>query len=69
LNRKVQAAIPSTFDQLVAELRKTTSLPNIQEDAINALLSLTQGIMSYAPYTQHFNDFVRRSRQNLMADV
>jgi hypothetical protein len=26
LNRKVQAAMPSTFDQLVAELRKTTFL-------------------------------------------
>jgi hypothetical protein len=29
LNRKVQDAIPSTFDLLVAELRKTTFLPNI----------------------------------------
>jgi ADP-ribose pyrophosphatase YjhB (NUDIX family) len=29
LNRKDQAAIPSTFDLLVAELRKTTFLPNI----------------------------------------
>jgi hypothetical protein len=47
LIRKVQAAIPSTFDQLVVELRKTIFLPNIQDDAINALLSLTQGNMSY----------------------
>jgi hypothetical protein len=69
LNRKVQAAIPSTFDHLVAELRKTTFLPNIQDDAINALLSLTQGSMSYALYTKQFNDFLRRSRQNLTADV
>jgi 8-oxo-dGTP pyrophosphatase MutT (NUDIX family) len=29
LNRKNQAAIPSTYDLLVAELRKTTFLPNI----------------------------------------
>jgi hypothetical protein len=43
LNRKVQAAIPSTFDMLVAELRKTNFLPNIQDDAITALLNLTQG--------------------------
>jgi hypothetical protein len=69
LNRKVQAAIPSTFDQIVAELRKTTFLPNIQDDAINAMLNLTQGSMSYALYTHHFNDFLRRSRQKLAADV
>jgi hypothetical protein len=69
LNRKVQGAIPSTFDLLVAELRKTTFLPNIQDDAINALLNLTQGSMRYAFYTKQFNDFLRRSRQNLTADV
>jgi 8-oxo-dGTP pyrophosphatase MutT (NUDIX family) len=39
LNRKDQDAIPSTFDLLVVELRKTTFLPNIQDDAINALLT------------------------------
>jgi hypothetical protein len=54
---------------LVAELRKTTFLPNIQDDAINAMLNLTQGGMSYALYTKQFNDFLRRSRQNLTADV
>jgi ADP-ribose pyrophosphatase YjhB (NUDIX family) len=69
LNRKVQVAILSTFDQLVAELRKTTFLPNIQDDAINALLNLTQGSMSYDVYAEQFNDFLRRSRQNLTADV
>jgi hypothetical protein len=69
LNRKVQAAIPCTFDQLVAELRKTTFLPNIQDDTINALLNLTQGIMSYAVCAKQFNNFLRRSRQNLTADV
>jgi hypothetical protein len=63
LNRKQQAAIPATFDLLVAELRKTSMLPNIQDDAINALLNLTQGSMSYVVYTQQFNDFLRRSRQ------
>jgi hypothetical protein len=66
LNRKTQAAIPSTYDLLVAELRKTTFLPNIQDEAINALLNLTQThIMSYALYTKQYNDFLRRSRQNL----
>jgi hypothetical protein len=69
LNRKVQASIHSTFDLLVAELRKTTFLPNIQDDALNALLNLTQGNMSYALYTHQFNDFLRRSRQKLTADV
>jgi hypothetical protein len=69
LNRKVQAPIPSTFDLLVAELRKTVFLPNIQDDAINALLNLTQRSTSYALYTQRFNDFLRRSRQNLTAGV
>jgi hypothetical protein len=54
---------------LVAELRKTTFLPNIQDDAINALLNLTQGSMSYAIYTQQCNDFLRRSRQKLTANV
>jgi NAD dependent epimerase/dehydratase family enzyme len=68
-NRKVQTAIPSTFVLLVAELRKTTFLPNIQDDAINAMLNLTQGNMSYALYTKQFNDFLRRSRQNLTANV
>jgi hypothetical protein len=41
---------------LVAELRKTTFLPNIQDDAINALLNLTQGslMMIYAVYTKQY---------------
>jgi hypothetical protein len=70
LNRKTQAAIPSTYDELVMELRKTTFLPNIQDDAINALLSFTQSnTMSYAFYTKQYYDFLRRSRQNLTADV
>jgi NAD dependent epimerase/dehydratase family enzyme len=70
LNRKNQAAFPSTFDLLVAELRKTTFLPNIQDDAINALLNLTQGsMMSYALYTKQYNHFLRRSRHNLTTDV
>jgi hypothetical protein len=33
------------------------------------MLNLTQGSMSYALYTKQFNDFLRRSRQNLIADV
>jgi hypothetical protein len=54
---------------LVAELRKTTFLPNIQDDAINALVSLTQGNMSYGLCIKQFNDLLRRSRHNLTADV
>jgi hypothetical protein len=44
-------------------------LPNIQDYAINALLSMTPGDMSYAVYTQPFNYFLRRSRQQLPADL
>jgi hypothetical protein len=44
-------------------------LPNIQDDAINALLEITKGNMSYATYTQHFNDFLRRSRQHMTPDL
>jgi hypothetical protein len=69
LNRKNQAPIASTYDLLVEELRKTTFLPNIHDDAIKALLNLTQGSLSYVVYVKQFNDFLRRSRQNLTADV
>jgi hypothetical protein len=44
-------------------------LPNIQDDAINVVLDLTHGSMSYALYTQKFNDFLRGSRQHLTVDV
>jgi hypothetical protein len=45
-------------------------LPNIQDDAINALHNLTQSnTMSYAVYTKQYNDFLRLSRQNLTANV
>jgi hypothetical protein len=69
LNRKQQAAIPATFDLLVEELRKTSLLPDIQDDAINALIGITQANMSYAVYTQRFNDCLLMSRQNLTADL
>jgi hypothetical protein len=66
LYRKNQAAIPATFNSLVAELRKTSMLLNIRDDAINALLSITQGNMSYARYTQQstnsYIDLVRTLR-------
>jgi hypothetical protein len=67
LNLKQHASILAAVDLLVAELRKTSMLPNIQDDAINALPSLTQGGMSYAIYTQQINDFLRRSRQELIS--
>jgi hypothetical protein len=38
---KQQALIPNTFDSLVTEIRKTSLLPNIRDDAINVLLGLT----------------------------
>jgi hypothetical protein len=65
LNRKQQAFVPSSFDSLVEELRKTSLLPNIRDDAINALLGITHGNMSYAAYTQQFNDFYGGLIKNL----
>jgi hypothetical protein len=65
LNRKQQAAIPDSFDALVEELRKTSLLPNARDNAINALLGITQGTMSYATYSQHVTDFLRRFRRHL----
>jgi hypothetical protein len=52
LNRKHHAATPTSFDSLVEELRKTSLLPKIRDDAINALLGITQSNMSNAAYTQ-----------------
>jgi hypothetical protein len=40
-------------------------LPNIRNDAINALVGLTEGTLSYVRYTHMLNDFLRRSRQPL----
>jgi hypothetical protein len=44
-------------------------LPNIRDDAINAVLGRSQGNLSYATYDQLFNDFLPRSRQPLMDDL
>jgi hypothetical protein len=53
LNRKHRAAIPDSFDSLVEELRKTSLLPIVRDDAIDALLlEITQGNMIYAAYTR-----------------
>jgi hypothetical protein len=64
LDRKHQAAILDSFNCPVAKIRKTFLLPNVRDDAINALLGLTQGNWSYAGYTKMF-DFLRRSRYTL----
>jgi hypothetical protein len=69
LNHKEQYAITDSFDTLVEEIRKTSLLPNIRDDAIKAMLGLTRGNLSYAYYTQSFNDFLRRSRQHLTYDL
>jgi hypothetical protein len=68
LNHKQHASILDTFHSLVRKIRKTSMLPNIRDDTINALLRLTQDSMSYARYTQLFNTFLRRSRQPLADD-
>jgi hypothetical protein len=57
LNRKQQSAIPYSFDSLVEELRETSLLPNIRDDAINAMLGITQANMSYADYSRLFGEF------------
>jgi hypothetical protein len=57
------------FQPLLTHWWKTSLLPNIRDDAIKALLGITQGNMSYAAYIQQFNDFLRRSRQNLTDDL
>jgi hypothetical protein len=51
LNRKQHATIPTSFYSLVEKLRKMSLLPNIQDDAINAMLGIMHGNMSYAVYT------------------
>jgi hypothetical protein len=53
---------------VVIEIRKTSILPNIRDDAINALIGLKQGSLSYSNYTQQFNDFQIRFRQPLTDD-
>jgi hypothetical protein len=59
LNRKHRAGTLDSFDSLlVSEIRKTSLLPNIRDDAINALLGLIQGNLSYATDTKLFNDFL-----------
>jgi hypothetical protein len=62
------AAIPNTSDPFVAEIRKTSLLPNIRNDEITDMLLLTQGSRTYAVYTRQFDDFLQRSR-HLFSDV
>jgi uncharacterized membrane protein YgcG len=70
LNRKTQPPIPATYTELVTELRNSTFLPNIKDDAINSLLSFAQSsTMSYALYTKQYNDYLRQSREPLSADI
>jgi hypothetical protein len=69
LNRKHHASILDSFDSLAEELRRTSLLPNIRNDAINAMLGITQGNIRYAACTLLFNDFLRRSRQPLTDDL
>jgi cytochrome P450 len=48
LNRKQQAAISDTFDPLITQIRTTSLLPNIRDDAITTLIQLTEGSLIYA---------------------
>jgi hypothetical protein len=55
----------------VEEIRKTSLLLKIRDDAIHALLGLThQGNLSYAEHTNVVNDILRKSaRQPLTYDL
>jgi hypothetical protein len=48
LYRKTQAVIPYAFDSLVIEIRKTSLLPIIIEDAITDMILITQGSHRHA---------------------
>jgi hypothetical protein len=41
LDRKQHVSIPDSFNSPVAEICKTSLVPNIRDDAINAMLGLT----------------------------
>jgi hypothetical protein len=69
LTRKHHASIPDTFDSWVIGTRKTSLPHNIRDDVVNAPIGLTQGSLSYANYTQQFNDFLMRSRQPLTDNI
>jgi hypothetical protein len=69
LHRKERATILYSFDSVLVESCKTSMLPNILDEATHALLGLTQGTLSYASYTQLFNDLLQRSRQHLTDDL
>jgi hypothetical protein len=53
----------------VEQIRKTSLLPNIRDDAINAMLGITQGNLSYAHCAEMFIVFLWRSRQHLKDDL
>jgi hypothetical protein len=42
LNRKTRDSLPCTSDNVVSEIRKTSLLPNIRDDAINSLFDMSQ---------------------------
>jgi hypothetical protein len=65
LNRKRHGSIPDTFDSLVTESCKTALLLKIKDDAINALIELTQVSLSYASCTRFFNYSLRRSHRHV----
>jgi hypothetical protein len=48
LSRKLHASVLDTFHSLVTKIRNPSLLPNIRDDAINAIVGFTQGSMSYA---------------------
>jgi hypothetical protein len=52
-NHKTHAAIPDTFDSLVAEIHKSFLLPNMRVDAIMDMLLLTHGFWTCVVYKVH----------------
>jgi hypothetical protein len=57
LTRKLHVAILDTVDSLVADICKTSMMPNIRDDAITAMIQLTEGSLNYASRIQQFSKF------------
>jgi hypothetical protein len=72
LNLNQHASILDYVDSLVAEIRKTSLLPNIRDYATNAMFGLTEGSLSYAKYTfrvkpnTHLEVFLLSSRYGVL---
>jgi hypothetical protein len=67
LNRKTQGSLPITFDARVTEIRKTSTLLNIRDDANKSMIDMffTKVDELCVQHTMQFNDSLHMSRQPL----